>query len=190
MGKIILVCLLFYSTFSISQNKYDESQSNISLNEKNSNFKSSYSLYFTSGYFIPVRLYREKNTGIDYNFGVQKNVSESMSWCFDIDIAFTNKTYVQIEFSPRFYFPAIEKLKLFAGPKIGTLLSTDYNKSGLSFQSFFPFCFSLEAGFQYNVNKNISFLLKFNNNSRLRVGINGNDLDNYIFLNGGIGYQF
>jgi hypothetical protein len=194
MGKIFLVCLLFYSTLSISQIRFDESYYNIILNnsskEKNINFKSSYSVYFTSGFFIPVRLFHEESNGIDYNFGIQKNVSETMSWCFDIDLAYTEKTYLQFEVSPRFYFPAVGKLKLFVGPKFGTLLSTAVDKVGLSFQSFFPLCFSLEAGFQYNVNKNLSVLFKFNDNSRLRVWFYNSDLDNYIFINGGIGYQF
>ena len=193
MHKLLFFFLLFITAIQAQIMSYDASTQNISnkfYNKKNSNFKSSYSVYFTSGFFIPVRLFHEINNGTDYNFGIQKNVSETMSWCFDIDLAYTEKTYLQFEVSPRYYFPAIGKLKLFAGPKFGTLLSTAVDKVGLSFQSFFPLCFSLEAGFQYNVNKNLSVLFKFNDNSRLRVWFDNSDLDNYVFLNGGIGYQF
>ena len=191
MGKIILVCLLFYSVVSISQIKYDESQSNFSLNEKNSNFKSSYSVYFTSGFFIPVRLNEEKNTGIDYNFGFQNNTPDTMSLCLDIDLAFTKQTYLQIQFSPRYYFPISKNFKLFVGPKVGIFLyTTDEGKLSLSFLTILPLSISFDAGMQYKINNNFSFLFKITNNPRIESGYNTSRFGYYIFANGGIVYQF
>jgi hypothetical protein len=200
--KLLLLLLVISLSNIYSQTDYNEKffDNNLieSIKKENLDFKNCYSIYFTSGMFIPTKFYKDYNIGTDLNIGVQKDVSESFSMCLDIDLAFAKEssiyytnwmTYLQLEFGFKHRIPITEKFKFFIGPKFGTSL-LKVRKEAFSFQSFIPLCVSLETGLQHNLNNNFSVLFKVNYNLKLRVKFDPTELDNYFLINGGICYKF
>lgn len=202
MNKTLTFFLLFWiSTIHPQSNIVNNNIYPISIDsvkKENNSLRSKYSIYFSTGIFIPVKFYKEYKIGTDLNIGVQKDLSESSSLCLDIDLAFAKEssiyytnwmTYFQIEFGYKHHIPISDKLKFFIGPKFGTSL-IKVRKEAFSFQSFIPLCVSFETGLQHKLNNYFSVLFKVNYNLKLRIKFDPTELDNYFFINGGLSYQF
>jgi hypothetical protein len=213
MVKILLVCLLFYSIPALSQIRNDKFDNlNIykdSINRGNKSFKASYAISFSSGIFLPIKLDNEDNNGMVFNLGVQKVVSESIMLILDIDYAFTKRTnkfyydfynlkyyertywnsYLQFQFGYAHILINSKKLRLFIGPETGFSFSK-YRGKNWEINSFPPFFISILSGLEYKIDNKLFLSLKIKHNSKVVSSYSTLQLNNYLFIKGGISYQF
>ena len=190
MEKIILVCLLFYSSFSISQINSIDEQTQLRIIKHNNNYfhnftpspnpnnhcknDTSFSYISINTYFT--YMFMENKTGDKITnakgFGLDLQVDQNnyTSWMLGFNLSFYkenrhvgtfNLSTLNFLAGPKFYFSTAD-LSMYARLNAGVTISGRAEGSADFFVSFFP-----ALGVEQNLNKNFKLFIESTANANI-----------------------